>query len=422
MAPGDVNHPTTCDPGAGENSIDRSEGGGFTDSNIDLLGVAETSAKRYRIAKSRPPIMPAMGAQRATRREFIQGRAAVDSLAEFAQQALPDEANTTPKDESPGLYRLHLTRRAMACEFEVILNAGEHAGAGELAVEALDLVDRLEDQLTVYRDTSELVAINRRAADEPVPVERRLFGLLEVAVRLHAETNGAFDITAGPLTKAWGFFSRRGARPVEAEIQGALSAVGSQYLRLDPASETVQFARPGMELNLGAIGKGYALDRCSELLDSASLTSYLIHGGQSSVLARGGQSGDAATGNWTIGLGNPAHPGRQLAEIDLFNQALATSGSRVQSFRQDGRRYGHILDPRTGEPAEGMLTATVIAPSAAIADALSTAFFVLGVRRSAAYCRSHPEVGAVLVTLHPGGQCETHLLGLATRQVRLIPS
>lgn len=363
-----------------------------------------------------------MGAHRATRREFIQGRAAVEGLAELAQRALPDEADATPTVESPGLYRLHLTRRAMACEFEVILNAGEHAGASELAVAALDLVDRLEEQLTVYRDTSELVAINRRAANEPVPVEKRLFGLLELAVRLHTETNGAFDITAGPLTKAWGFFSRRGARPDQPEIQRALSAVGSQYLRLDPSSEMVQFTTPGMELNLGAIGKGYALDRCSELLDGAGLSSYLIHGGQSSVLARGSQSGNSGTGNWTIGLGNPAHPGRQLAEIDLFNQALATSGSRVQSFRQDGRRYGHILDPRTGEPAEGMITATVIAPSGAMADALSTAFFVLGAERSAAYCRSHPEVGAVLVNLGHVGQCETHLLGLATRQVRLVPA
>jgi len=361
-----------------------------------------------------------MCAHRATRREFIQGRAAVDSLAELAQHAVPSELGAAPDAEASGPYRLHLNRRAMACEFEVIINAGEHAGASELAVEALDLVDRLEAQLTVYRDTSELLTINRRAAGEPVPVETRLFALLELASRLHAETSGAFDITAGPLTKAWGFFSRRGARPDEPEIQRALAAVGSKYLLLDPSSETVQFARPGMELNLGAIGKGYALDRCAELLDGAGLNSYLVHGGQSSVLARGSQSGEGTTGNWTIGLGNPAHPSRQLAEIDLFNQALATSGSRVQSFRQDGRRYGHILDPRTGEPAEGMLTATVIAPLAAAADALSTAFFVLGVDRSVGFCQSHPEIGAVLVTLSRGNQSETHLLGRAAQQVRLL--
>ena len=364
--------------------------------------------------------MPAMGAHRATRREFIQGRAAVDRLAELAQQALPSDLGSAVEAEVAGPFRLHLTRRAMACEFEVILNAGEHAGASELAVEALDLVDRLEAQLTVYRDTSELVAINRQAADEPVPVETRLFALLELASRLHAETSGAFDITAGPLTKAWGFFSRRGARPDEPEIQRALAAVGSQYLSLDPSSQTVQFLRPGMELNLGAIGKGYALDRCSEFLDGAGLNSYLIHGGQSSVLARGSQSGEGTTGSWTIGLGNPVHPGRQLAEIDLFNQALATSGSRVQSFRQDGRRYGHILDPRTGEPAVGMLTSTVIAPLAATADALSTAFYVLGVDRSVDFCQLHPEVGAVLVTRGPNGQSETHLLGRAAQQVRLL--
>ncbi len=359
-----------------------------------------------------------MCAHRATRREFIQGRAAAESLAELAQRTLAGDLGSTDQAAAP--YRLHLTRRAMACQFEVILNAGVHADAAELAVAALDRIDELEAQLTVYRDSSELAAINRRAADGPVEVEPRLFELLVLATGLNAETGGAFDITTGPLTKVWGFFSRRGAVPDADDLQRAVSAVGSQYLRLNAQQRTIQFERPGMELNLGAIGKGYALDRAGELLDAAGLTSYLLHGGQSSVLVRGRQAGQGdATGHWTVGLGDPTRPGRQLAHMDLTNQALATSGSRVQSFREGGRRYGHILDPRTGQPAQSVLSATVIARSAAVADAISTAFFILGVEGATEYCRSHPEIGAVLVTPGMGGQREIHRLGTAKAQVRV---
>ncbi|MBX9789558.1 MAG: FAD:protein FMN transferase [Pirellulales bacterium] len=358
-----------------------------------------------------------MCAHRANRRDFLQGRAAVDSLAELAQRALDREHES---DLATAPYRLHLARRAMACEFEIILNAGVHADAAELAVAALDRIDELEAQLTVYRDTSELAAINRQATQGPVAVEARLFELLELAVRLSAETGGAFDVTAGPLTKAWGFFSRRGAVPETADLERALASVGSQYLKLDSQQRTIQFERPDMDINLGAIGKGYALDRAAELLDAAGLTSYLLHGGQSSVLARGGQAGDGnASGAWTIGLGDPTRPGRQLARIDLVNQSLATSGSRMQSFRAGGQRYGHILDPRTGQPALGVLTATVIAPSAAIADAVSTAFFVMGVDGATEFCRSHAEIGAVLVTAGGRGKRDVHILGLANSQVRL---
>ena len=175
----------------------------------------------------------------------------------------------------------------MACQFSVYLNAGQYESGAEVAIEALDLIERLEEQLSVYRDTSEITQINRRAAQEHVPLESRLAGLLATAVRVSAETGGAFDITAGPLVKTWGFHKRSGVVPGEAELRDALARVGSQHLVLDRQRDTIHFQQSGMELNLGAIGKGYALDRAAELLAAAGIHDFLIHGGQSSVLAQG---------------------------------------------------------------------------------------------------------------------------------------
>ena len=135
----------------------------------------------------------------------------------------------------------------------------------------------------------------------------------------------------------------------------------------------------------------------AELLDAAEVGDYLLHGGKSSVLARGDQPGEPAGSGWTIGLRHPLRPAERLAEFCLRDQSLSTSGSGTQFFRRRGRRYGHILDPRTGQPVEGIFSATVIAPTAAEADALSTAFYVMGPEKTAAYCANRPELAAVLV-------------------------
>ena len=172
-------------------------------------------------------------------------------------------------------------------------------------------------------------------------------------------------------------------------------------MQFDPTRRSVQFDRRGLELNLGGIGKGYALDRIGQLLREADVTDWLIHGGQSSLLACGDHQG---RGGWPVGIRNPLFPNTRLATILLRDQAMSTSGSGVQSFRHQGRRFGHILDPRTGWPADGMLSVTVLAPTAAEADALSTAFFVLGVEKARAYCDNSPGVNALLIPPPSGGR------------------
>lgn len=308
----------------------------------------------------------------------------------------------------------------MACEFEVLLNAGQYADGAELAVEALDLVEQLEDQLTVFRAHSEISRLNGTAHGVDTPVEPRLFGLLAFAHELHCRTGGAYDITSGPLSKVWGFSRRAGQMPRDEGLTEALDRVGSGHLIFDESKRTVRFAKAGVEINLGSIGKGYSLDRCAELLEARGIADFMLHGGLSSILARGSHGGTAGQG-WWVGLRDPLRPEQRLGEIRLRNRALATSGSGKQFFYYEGRRYGHILDPRSGRPAEGMLSTTVLAPSAAEADAMSTAFFVMGLDPSLDYCRRHPELGAVLIAAGAkAGSVDIRTIGIDAADWKLL--
>ncbi len=337
----------------------------------------------------------------ATRREFLQGK----SVVRAARSLLPDDPAAAargadaPRD-SGRRYLIHVGRRAMACQFDIILNAGQYPHGSEAALAALDLVDRLEDQLSVYRDSSEISRVNRRAASQPTSVAPELFVLIETGLRIHRDTGGAYDLTSGPLSASWGFLKRTGRMPTDAQLAEARQRVGSGHVRIDDATQSVHFEIEGMEINFNSIGKGYALDRCGALLRDQGIEHFLIHGGQSSVLAGGGHAGSPARG-WSVGLRHPLRPERRLAEFFLKDGALGTSGSGTQFFHHGGKRYGHVIDPRTARPAEGVLSATVLAPEASEADALATAFYVLGPEGAADYCRRHDELAALMACPGP---------------------
>ncbi|HEX3725018.1 MAG TPA: FAD:protein FMN transferase [Pirellulales bacterium] len=350
----------------------------------------------------------------STRREFLQGKAAGTALAHLAAEAAPLDCFPAADQDH---YLVKLSRRAMACEFEIFLNAGQYPHATEVALATLDLVDRLEDQLSVYRPDSEISRLNRLAFDEPVPVEPRLFALLEQALAVHAETGGAYDITSSPLSAVWGFTRRAGSIPDAATLAAAQARVGSQFVELDPDQQTIRFRIPGIEINLGSIGKGYALDRCAELLETSGIHDFLLHGGHSSVLARGADSAIAPHQGWLVGVRDPLRIERRAGQLRLHERALATSGSGTQFFMHQGRRLSHILDPRTGWPAEGVLSVSVVAPSAAVADALSTAMFVMGPQQAESYCAAHPQIAAVMFCAGArAGNAEQHLFGLGEGQ------
>jgi thiamine biosynthesis lipoprotein len=335
----------------------------------------------------------------------------------------------------------------MACRFEIVLPATCPRPL-EAAAAALDEIDQLEDQMTVYRNTSEVSRINLLAGVTPVPVEERLFGLFETALRLSAETDGAFDMAAGALVKAWGFFRGPKRVPEPEELARVLARVGSRHVVLDRARRSIEFRRPGLELNLGAIGKGYALDRAAERLRGDwGVSAAVLHGGRSSVLALGAPpDGEKGVGNllperpggcfaqkvpdpffsrpesagWLVGIAHPTKPGEHVATVRLKDAALGTSGATIQYFEANGRRFGHILDPGTGWPADGQACVSVIAPTAAEADALSTAFFILGPSKAAEYCQRRPEIGAIVVTAaETGDTVHVAMLGRAADSARL---
>ena len=289
----------------------------------------------------------------------------------------------------------------MACSFEVTL-ASEDVSDLPAARTALDGVDAIEDRLTIFRDTSTIAEINHRAADEPVVVDRALFDLLSECIDIHRATGGAFDITSTALSRCWGFLQRNGRLPSRDAIDAARMHVGLDALVLDADSITVSFIRKGIELNLGAIGKGYALDRVAADMQAAGVTHALLSAGRSSLLALGGRDR-----GWSIELTSP-RTDHVLARVWLRNAALGTSGAGEQFVEVEGVRYGHVIDPRSGWAASGVLSATVIASRAAPADALSTAFLIGGPTLAREYCTSHPGTMAIVTPL---GQCSPIVIG-----------
>jgi len=245
----------------------------------------------------------------------------------------------------------------------------------------------------VFRPGSDVSFINRVAATEEVTVQPSLFDLLVLCKQLYRQTDGAFDITSGPLTRCWGFLKREGRVPGDEEIAQARSVVGSDKLRLDPEHQTVHYSQPGVEINLGSIGKGYALDQVATRL-RARMPTALLNAGASSMRAIG--SGQAGEG-WLVGLRHPRSKSRRLGVLRLHDCALSTSGSEEQFFTVASRRYGHIIDPRTGWPADGVTSVTVVTSSGAVSDALATAFFVGGRKLAESYCATHKDVLVIML-------------------------
>ena len=277
----------------------------------------------------------------------------------------------------------------MACRFEITLAAAD-GGFVPAAISALDEVDRLEQELSVFIATSAISSVNRGAADGPVAVPAYVAELLADCQRVHRDTEGAFDITTTPLSRCWGFVRREARVPPREAIEDARRQVGFGAVQVSSDPPSVTLRRPGIEVSLGAVGKGYALDRARSVLCASGVQHALLSAGGSSIVALGGRGG-----GWVVDVVSPLRAG-PIATLSLRNAALGTSGAGEQFVVQDGRRYGHVIDPRTGWPAEGVLSATVVASNAARADALSTAFLVGGLDLARRYCSQHPDVLALI--------------------------
>jgi thiamine biosynthesis lipoprotein len=329
------------------------------------------------------------------RRTFLDPRHLTHSAGQLLGAADAVVEALDPPDAPLDQPLLHLGWRAMATQWEIILplSTPDATDAGQAA---FALLDEIEARLTVYRPSSEVSRLNAAASFADVEVSAELFDLLTLASEVHAETHGAFDITAGALIKAWGFYKGPRRVPADGELSTALARTGMQHVRLDGERRSVRFATPGLEINLGAIGKGWALDRLTELLSARwKIGSALLHGGRSSVYGMGCPPGEHR--GWVVGLSHPEQPERRLARVRLRDRAMATSAATYQYLEHQGRKLGHVLDPRTGWSASGVACCSVLAPTSALADALSTAFFILGLAPAREFCQRHPEIGVLLL-------------------------
>ncbi len=289
----------------------------------------------------------------------------------------------------PGVHRF--SHQAMATTFEVMVQYEDRTYAQQAASAAFHEVDRIEGALSRYLETSDVTHINHLPAGTPVHVALDTFECLRISAEMHSQTGGAFDVTVGFLVDCWRDEDKKPRTPSAEELQFALDHTGTDLILFDEPTCAVALLASPLRIDLGGVGKGYAVDRMAELLKDWGVDRALIHGGFSSVLAL-----DAPDGmeGWPVTLSHPKDRSRTLARLHLSH--VSVSGSGVEKGR-------HIIDPRSGRPAESKLATWAIAADAARGDALSTAFMVMTPEEVTAYCRDHSNVRGLLILPEDAG-------------------
>lgn len=293
---------------------------------------------------------------------------------------------------APELHHYESTRLSMGCVYAIEVYGPDAARLPRIVDEAFDEVDRIDRLMSHYKPDSPLSRVNRDAARHPVAVEPELFDFIAEALRYTRDSHGAFDITVGPLMKTWGFFGGDGRMPSAADLAEARRRVGAGHVVLNTTEKSIYFDTPGVELDLGGIAKGYAVDRVVAILRARGISAALISAGGSTIYALGAPTG---RGGWNVAIQDPVDARKVARTIRLKDRALSVAGSSEKAFEHQGRRYSHIMDPRTGTPVEGVLSVAVLARSGTAGDALDNAFFVLGPGRSREYLQKWPGTGVL---------------------------
>jgi thiamine biosynthesis lipoprotein len=278
--------------------------------------------------------------------------------------------------DRPELLRLEKSGEAMGSTYSIEIYGGDRVKMEAAADAALNEARRLDDMLSNYKPESEWSQINQHAAERPMRISPEMFELLSACQEYSRESGGAFDITVGPLMKVWGFYKGTGHLPHRAEVTAALTKVGYRHIRLDRAARTVWFDRPAVEIDPGGIGKGYAVDRMVDVLKQMGVKSALVAGSGSSIYGMGAPPTEPK--GWVVDIKDPWDKSKTVAEVFLKDMSMSTSGSYEKFFRAEGRIYAHIMDPRTGFPAQGSVAVSVVTPRTIDSEAWAKPYFVNG--------------------------------------------
>jgi thiamine biosynthesis lipoprotein len=291
---------------------------------------------------------------------------------------------------APQLYRE--SRRIMGTFCEVQAYDSNPARARAAIAAALDEMARVDRLLSNYDPSSELSIMNREAGRAPFHVPAELFRFITACRQYYENTSGTFDPAVGSLVRVWGFFSRHPGMPAAAEIAAAKATSGFDKIQLNDIDETVRYTAPGLEMDPGGVGKGYAVDRAVAILRRWHVRSALVSAGGSSLYGLGHPPGRRG---WRVAISNPSNPGRALAFVQLRDNSLSTSGVAEQSVTVGSRRYSHIFDPRTGAPVENMCQVTVVAPGGMETDALTKPAFILSREHTIEVLKHYPDAHAL---------------------------
>ena len=262
--------------------------------------------------------------------------------------------------------------------------------AEQMGDQVLQIMEQVNEDMSPYLETSELSKINREASFAPVKVNAELFGLIADSLEYSYLTGGAFDITYASVGYLYDY--RNAVRPDSEQIQAKLPGINFTHVKLDRAANTIAFSVPGVRIDLGGIAKGYAVDLAIERARELGIKNILVSaGGDTRIL------GDRNGRPWIIGVRHPVDRNRVIAKIPLVNEAISTSGDYERYFDEDGVRYHHIIDPKTGDSARSVHSVTIIGPVATDTDALSTSVFVMGPKQGLELLNSLAKIEGIIV-------------------------
>lgn len=274
------------------------------------------------------------------------------------------------------LLRYEASLDAMGGNYSVVVYGLDRYKLEAAVTSAFDEIRRIDALISNYKPSSEWSEINRRAGEQPVVVSSESARLIAQCLEYSRRSEGAFDITVGPLMKLWGFFKKEGRIPHRSELRDAMSNIGWQNVQVNLDRRSVRFLRPRMEIDPGGIGKGYAVDQAAEILREAGIQSGFISAATSTLYAIGAPPSEPK--GWKVQIHHPQDRRKSVAEVFLRDQSLSTSGNYEKFFEAGGKRYSHIMDPRTGYPAEGIIQASVIAPRAIDSEAWTKPVYING--------------------------------------------